>query len=333
MAELTNRKSFTTTLSNDNVEKLKTLSEKKGVPKTKILDDAVNTLYEKEESMEQDAKKHKGIVISVSNNKGGVGKTTTVAALADLLSKKGKNVLLIDADPQGNLSNTFNYMGEGQNQILDNYLGNLLKDRMRAVQDDAPDKCVKLDYFILSSTEFPRIDLICSDIRLDGTYAELNAGGVRYAYIIADIIEEAKAMDKYDYILVDSRPAMNNEVAMFLLGTDYVIIPVEPAKHAILGANAMARFVLTTAKQRPSLKILGAFMTKVVDRTKSFHDFLPMVQNGWDKMLFETRIPYNQDVINSENLSAPVTYRKPACKASKAYIKLCDEVVARIEQQ
>lgn len=333
MAELTNRKSFTTTLSNDNVEKLKTLSEKKGVPKTKILDDAVNTLYEKEESMEQEAKKHKGIVISVSNNKGGVGKTTTVAALADLLSKKGKNVLLIDADPQGNLSNTFNYMGEGQNQILDNYLGNLLKDRMRAVQDDAPDKCVKLDYFILRSTEFPRIDLICSDIRLDGTYAELNAGGVRYAYIIADIIEEAKAMDKYDYILVDSRPAMNNEVAMFLLGTDYVIIPVEPAKHAILGANAMARFVLTTAKQRPGLKILGAFMTKVVDRTKSFHEFLPMVQNGWDKMLFETRIPYNQDVINSENLSAPVTYRKPACKASKAYIKLCDEVVARIEQQ
>ena len=56
MAELTNRKSFTTTLSNDNVEKLKTLSEKKGVPKTKILDDAVNTLYEKEESMEQEAK-------------------------------------------------------------------------------------------------------------------------------------------------------------------------------------------------------------------------------------------------------------------------------------
>ena len=48
---------------------------------------------------------------------------------------------------------------------------------------------------------------------------------------------------------------------------------------------------------------------------------------------FETRIPYNQDVINSENLSAPVTFRKPACKASKAYVKLCDEVVARIEQQ
>jgi chromosome partitioning protein len=224
-------------------------------------------------------------------------------------------------------------MGRGQNQILDNYLGTLLKDRMMAVQEDAPGKCVKLDYFILNSTEFPRIDLICSDIRLDGTYAELNAGGVRYSYIIADIIEEAKAMDKYDYILIDSRPAMNNEVAMFLLGTDYVIIPVEPAKHAILGANAMARFVLTTAKQRPNLKILGAFMTKVVDRTKSFHDFLPMVQNGWDKMLFETRIPYNQDVINSENLSAPVTFRKPACKASKAYVKLCDEVVARIEQQ
>ncbi len=333
MAELTTRKSFTTTLSKDNVEKLKTLSEKKGVPKTKILDDAVNTLFEKEETKEQETKKHKGIVISVSNNKGGVGKTTTVAALADLLSKKGKTVLVIDADPQGNLSNTFSYMGHGQNQILDNYIGSLLKDRIRAVQEDNPDRCIKLDYYILNSEDFPRIDLLCSDIRLDGIYAELNAGGVRYSYIIADIIEEAKAMDKYDYILIDNRPAMNNEVAMFLLGTDYVIIPVEPAKHAILGANAMARFVLTTAKQRPGLKILGAFMTKVVDRTKSFQEFLPMVQNGWDKMLFETRIPYNQDVINSENFSSPVTVCKPSCKASKAYAKLCDEVVKRIEQR
>ena len=77
--------------------------------------------------------------------------------------------------------------------------------------------------------------------------------------------------------------------------------------------------------------MLGVFFTKVQDRTTSFHTLLPMVKGNWDKDLFQTKIPRNQDVVNAENEGYPVTYRKPACKASKAYVKLLDEMVERID--
>ena len=110
MADLINRKVINTTLSKDNAEKLRTLSKRKGIPQTRVLDRAVDTLYQKEEaSMEA---KHKGIAICIANNKGGVGKTTSTAAFADLLSKRGKHVLVIDADPQGNLSGRFGYSAD-----------------------------------------------------------------------------------------------------------------------------------------------------------------------------------------------------------------------------
>lgn len=320
------RKVISTTLSANNEEKLKTLAQQKGVPRARVIDEAVDELYQKMESNPQP--RHKGVTICLANNKGGIGKTTTTAAFADLLSKKGKRVLVIDADPQGNLSMVFKYMPQTPADLRDNYIGSLLRDRMDNV--GSAEKARPITDFICKLGEFPRIDLICSDIRLDGVYAELNAGGMKYSFIIADIINEIKSLDVYDYILIDCRPAMNNEVSMFFAGTDNVIIPVEPALFSVIGANAMAKFVALNRRMNKNLKILGVFMTKVKDNTASFHGLQPMVKDGWDKVLFKTTIPYNQDAINSENAIAPVTYRKPACKASKAYAKLLEEVVERI---
>ena len=117
MADLINRKVINTTLSKDNAEKLRTLSKRKGIPQTRVLDRAVDTLYQKEEASMEGAAKHKGIAICIANNKGGVGKTTSTAAFADLLSKRGKHVLVIDADPQGNLSGRFGYSATRPSRI------------------------------------------------------------------------------------------------------------------------------------------------------------------------------------------------------------------------
>ena len=111
MADLINRKVINTTLSKDNAEKLRTLSKRKGIPQTRVLDRAVDTLYQKEEASMEGAAKHKGIAICIANNKGGVGKTTSTAAFADLLSKRGKHVLVIGA-------RTHYYEGHGPRRVV-----------------------------------------------------------------------------------------------------------------------------------------------------------------------------------------------------------------------
>lgn len=175
MADLINRKVINTTLSKDNAEKLRTLSKRKGIPQTRVLDRAVDTLYQKEEASMEGATKHKGIAICIANNKGGVGKTTSTAAFADLLSKRGKHVLVIDADPQGNLSGRFGYSADSPEQAIPNYLGSLIEDRFRGTEHQP------LGYFINHLDEFPRIDIIYSDIRLDGVYTLLTTDSIASA--------------------------------------------------------------------------------------------------------------------------------------------------------
>lgn len=325
MAELTTRKVVNTTLSKDNAEKLKALSKRKGIPQTRILDDAVDGLYKKETLMEQQPK-HKGITICIANNKGGVGKTTSAAAFADLLSRRGNRVLVIDADPQGNLSGRFGYSADSPEQAIPNYLGSLIEDRFRGIQHQP------LGYFIHHLDEFPRIDIIYADIRLDGVYTMLSSDNIASATMFKKLFAEIRSMDFYDYIIIDARPAVNNEVSSIFIGCDYVLIPIEASWDSIVGANTIFQFIAKSRDLNPKLKLLGVFFTKVQDRTTSFHTLLPMVKGNWDKNLFQTKIPRNQDVVNAENDGYPVTYRKPACKASKAYIRLVDEVVTRIAQ-
>lgn len=323
MPGLTYRKSIGATLSTDNVAKLKEMAKNSGQPQTRILDQAVDALYQKEIETMENAPKHKGIAISIANNKGGVGKTTSAAAFADLLSKRGKKVLLIDADPQGNLSGRF---GFSTSDPKPNYLGALIDDRM-SNDDHKP-----LEDYIQHLDEFPRIDIIISDLRLDGTYNQLSSDSINSAIMFKGIIHEARAMDKYDYIIIDARPALNNEVGSAFIGSDYVIIPIEAAYDSVIGANSMVAFMTKSRALNENLKLLGVFFNKVVDRTTSFHELLPMVKGHWDSALFETKVPRAQDVVNAENAGMPVTFKYPSCKASKAYSKLIDEVVKRLEE-
>lgn len=315
-----NRKSIFTSLSLSNASKLDALAGKSGKPKTRVLDDAVEALYQKEESVV----KEDCTVITIATNKGGAGKTTSTAAIGDILARRGYSILLIDADPQGNLSKRFGYAPNGSSE---NYLGNLIRDRM---DKDCEHK--DISYYINHSAENPRIDIIVSDLRLDGVYGYMNGKGALGTMVIKKIMSEVKALGRYRYILVDTRPSLNNEVAAVLIATDYVLIPVEPTEDAILGADSTISFAASCREINPGLRTLGVFMTKVYDRNKSFREAAPVIRESWQGSVFKTLIPRSQDADNAGNEGKPVTTMFSNKKLAKRYEQLVEEALQRIEE-
>ena len=315
-----NRKTMFTTLSLNSASKLDVLAGKAGKPKARVLDDAVDALYQKESREMKDS----GTVITIATNKGGAGKTTSTAAIGDILARRGNHVLLIDADPQGNLSKRFGYMPNGSSE---NYIGNLINDRM---DKDCEHK--DISYYINHSAEHPNIDIMISDLRLDGMYGYMNGKGALGTMVIKKIVSEVKQLGTYQYILVDTRPSLNNEVAAVLIATDYVMIPVEPTEDAIIGADSTISFAASCREINPKLRTLGVFMTKVYDRNKSFREAAPVIQDSWADSVFKTLIPRSQDADNAGNEGKPVTTMFANKKLAKKYEQLVEEAVQRIAE-
>lgn len=318
------RKQITTAISEDSSEKLDALSEKAGKPKGRVLDDAIKHLYNSEEDKKN--MEHKCRVITIATNKGGAGKTTSAAAIADILSRRGNIVLLIDGDPQGNLSKRFGYMPSAVD-LRENYLGELIRDRMGKTPSHR-----EISYYINKCSGYPCIDIIISDLRLDGDYSIMNAENIKGTVVFRNIIREIREMDAYDYVIVDTRPSLANEVGAIFVASDYVMIPVEPTEDAILGADATIQFAGTCRDMNPDLQVLGIFMTKCYDRNRSFREAAPVIRESWEDDVFKTLIPRSQDADNAGNEGKPVTSMFSNKKLAKKYEQLVDEAVERIEK-
>ena len=316
-----NRKAMFTTLSFNSASKLDVLASKAGKPKARVLDDAVEALYKQEEK----SMSSKGTVISIVTNKGGVGKTTSAAAIGDILARRGYTVLLIDADPQGNLSKRFGYMPNG---TAENYFGELIFDRMDRNRDHED-----IGFYINHTEEHPRIDIIISDLRLDGAYGSMAGQGTLGTVVIKKIVAELKNLGKYDYILIDTRPSLNNEVAAVLIATDYILIPVEDSEDSLLGCDNTLAFAGSCREINPDLKTLGIFMTKAYDRNKSFREASTVVNESWKEHVFNTVIPRSQDAYNAGNAGKPVTTMYSNKRLSKKYEQLVEEALNRMSSQ
>ncbi len=322
-----NRKRLSMSLSFHSAAKLDKLAMKSGKPKARVLDTAVDALYERKEELMD----HKGITICIATNKGGTSKTTSIAAFADILAKRGNRVLVVDTDPQGNLSSRFGY---DPSEMHQNYIGNAILDRMKMNTDEhGKDIHKPVDYYINPTEMSPRIDIIVADIRLDNTFKYMCNDSIRGTTIMKKIVLEIKKLDRYDYILIDTRPSLGNEVAAIFIASDYVIIPVVPAKDSTYGANSAMQLMITCRESNPSLKLLGIFLTMTYDRNKSYHEVFPFLKENWDKHLFKTTIPRSQDAVNAENRAEPVTAAYSNKKIAKKYELLVNEMEERIKQE
>jgi chromosome partitioning protein len=247
------------------------------------------------------------MIISIANQKGGCGKTTTAVNLGSVLARKHR-VLLIDIDPQGNLTTSF-----GVNK------GELNRTMYDVMLDGGLEKA------ILSKDS---IDIVPSIIDLAGAEVQLS-GRMGREYILAN--ELRKLSRQYDFIIIDTPPSLGVFTINALVASDYVLIPVQAEFFALEGLTQLLSVVdLVNTRLGRTLKILGMVVTMFNSRTKSSNEVLEDVRKHYSKHLFRTIIPRNVTVTDSTMTGEPVvTYRKGA-SASKSYVELAKEVENRL---
>jgi chromosome partitioning protein len=251
-------------------------------------------------------------VLSVSNQKGGVGKTTTAINLGTALAAVGEKVLLLDLDPQGNASTGLGVpRGARKTTAYDVILsGAVIKEA--AVR-----------------TALPGLDLVPSDSDLSGVELEL-AAAARRSFRLRDAIQPLRACGDYSYVLIDCPPSLNLLTVNAMAAADAVLVPLQCEFFALEGLTQLMRTVeLVRGSLNPKLDIQGVVLT-MYDRRNSLSDQVAQdVRAHFGEKVYETVIPRNVRVSEAPSHGKPVLVYDLKCAGSQAYLKLAREVVGR----
>lgn len=255
-------------------------------------------------------------VIAICNQKGGVTKTTSTVNLGIGLVLQGRKVLLIDADPQGDLTAS---LGWPDNDNISVTLATL----MEKVVQDGP---LEPHEGILRHTE--NVDLLPANMELSGLEVSL-VGAMSREFTLKSYLETVKGA--YDFILIDCMPSLGMITINALAAADSVIVPVQAQ---YLPAKGMTQLMKTIAKVRkqinPALKIDGILMTLVDNRTnlaRATEDTLRR-QYGNILKIYETRIPMSVKAAETSAAGQSIFSYDGGCKVAQAYTELVREVLA-----
>lgn len=255
-------------------------------------------------------------VIVITNNKGGVGKTTVTYGLAQALTKHGQKVLLIDSDPQGSLSRRSGYEPkEYTGKSLYDCLENILRQKGGVVFD-----------FILK-TDNRNIDILTGDTRLNINRNEVAMVFMRGNFVYKKILDEVRAQNKYDFILIDTSPSVGAEYTQILVGSDYVLIPITTSRDSIEGIDSVVTSFNDCKVFNPSLNLLGILFNDVSLRGAIAKDIIPEIKETYSDYIFNTIIERSVIV---EKFEWNNSFGSEANKINAAFHTLAKEVMKRI---
>ncbi len=257
-----------------------------------------------------------GKMISLVNQKGGVGKTTTSINLSASLAYLGKNVLLLDLDPQGNTTT-----GIGMNK----------GDIDRTIYDVLTGKCNIEDAII--HTQYKRLDLIPATVNLSGLDTEFFEKSKEEPNFVkgAQLKNKIQSIrDNYDYIIVDCPPSLSIITINALTASNSVIIPVQCEFLALEGIMQLLNTIMMAQKQlNPTLEIEGVLLTMLDSRANLGFEVVEEIRKYFKERVYNTIIPRLVRLAESPSHGKPIIAYDPKCRATDAYINLAKEVIER----
>ena len=246
-----------------------------------------------------------GKVISVANQKGGVGKTTTTINISTILAKKGKKVLLIDADPQGNATS-----GVGADKDVELSTYDVL------VGDTQVEET-------LENTIIKNLYVCPSNINLAGAEVELVSMMSREQRL-KEKLENIKS--KFDYIFIDCPPSLGLITLNAFTASDSVLIPVQCEYYALEGLGQLINTIDLVKKHlNKNIEIEGALLTMYDARTNLSNQVVKEVKKYFEGKVYKTVIPRNVRLSEAPSFGMPITMYDPKSKGARSYEKLAKE--------
>lgn len=249
-------------------------------------------------------------VICIANQKGGIGKTTTATALASILEVKGMKTLLIDADPQGNSTDTYRAVSKDTATLYD-----VILDR----EDPLP---------IMEAIQKTEIgDIIAADPELKSADIKFPNDGNEY-FILQEALAELKG---YDYVVIDTAPADNKLLKNCLIAADKVVIPVTADRYAIQGLSDLNKTLVKIKKRNnPKLEIAGLLLVKYKSRQKLAQEVKESLQNIALQMktkVFETTIRESTSAQKAQATRTTLIKFSSDCTTAEDYIAFTEELL------
>ena len=249
-----------------------------------------------------------GRIIAIANQKGGVGKTTTSINLAASLAVKGKKVLLIDTDPQGNATSGF---GIEKNEV-ENTIYELILEEC-SIQD-----CIIKDVL-------PNISIIPSNVNLAAAEIEL-IGVEKKEFILKSAVDYV--IDQYDYVIIDCPPSLNMLTINSMTTANSVLVPIQCEYYALEGLSQLIHTInLVKARLNPDLEMEGVVFTMYDARTNLSMQVVENVKNNLKQYIFKTLIPRNIRLAEAPSYGMPICKYDSKSAGAEAYMNLAEELI------